>query len=296
MGSYYSNGFISKLPISEGDECFGIIGIYNPQRLGNRTSGVGEVITPICLPIFGSYDGYGSLTNITRDKNVEVLEKYSKLSINTILENISSNSAKSTTLLAEFPPPEIYDGEVNGEGELILSIDHIHVYQELSKVDIGIDWERSYELSTEAQKISMQYYKGPFYYQNRDLTVKYMGDIPFVYFNSLWSNLLSSREPTTNLEKRKAIVNITPYYMRAQLHYDISVDNLLLYQLMENNDILMLEMKDQYIEYLKFYYTCRKLSINYLPNTITGVSCYEIMEKLLPLYEKSVDFMKKKLT
>lgn len=87
MGSFNSSGFISKLPIRYGDRvvCFIALfkngaqrGLYYPDSL----------VEPFFLPIRGTYDDYGCVENIDRTKIVEMIEKYSGISIGEVLEGI----------------------------------------------------------------------------------------------------------------------------------------------------------------------------------------------------------------
>lgn len=92
MGCFNVACSVSNISISEGTECVYIPLVENRYRYkigdGNHL-----LIYPWCfyepatLPIFGQYDSYGRLENIVRDYNVEVIEKFFEIEIDTIFDD-----------------------------------------------------------------------------------------------------------------------------------------------------------------------------------------------------------------
>lgn len=85
MGCFNTTGFLSKLPILHGDRvvCFlGKINI-NADVYGFTPYHVFSLVSPICLPIYGQYDDYGSIENI--DDSL----------VKTLLENLTDVDCES---------------------------------------------------------------------------------------------------------------------------------------------------------------------------------------------------------
>jgi len=78
MGSWSVSCGISKIAITAGQRC-GII----PLR---PVKGEYAQYLPATLPIFGQYNDYGGLEDIEQDVNVDLLETYSGITIDTLVE------------------------------------------------------------------------------------------------------------------------------------------------------------------------------------------------------------------
>lgn len=88
MGCFSVCCTISKLTITAGDEAYFIPLIPASTELlgGTMYLDQKDLFMPLCLPIKGSYDDYGSLEDIVHDENTKALEKYFKMSIEDIIE------------------------------------------------------------------------------------------------------------------------------------------------------------------------------------------------------------------
>ena len=72
MGSFKIRGSLSRLPIAEGDDVVVFLSLLTPTLYKCYPC---DTLTPISLPIFGKYDGYGNLKDIKRDENIKWIEK-----------------------------------------------------------------------------------------------------------------------------------------------------------------------------------------------------------------------------
>jgi len=83
MGCFNKVGFYSNLPIKcEDDIVYFICATFG--KLTDNTY-CNNMVEPICLPIFGKYNDYGSIDTIIRDKNVCSIEDEFNKSINGII-------------------------------------------------------------------------------------------------------------------------------------------------------------------------------------------------------------------
>lgn len=105
MGCFEAADGISGITIKEGDKC-GLVLLTPtssyPHKTGDKGTtilepctslpggGPAETFAPYCLPIWGEYNGYGSLENITKDTTVLGLEKYFETTIENILSIVGS--------------------------------------------------------------------------------------------------------------------------------------------------------------------------------------------------------------
>lgn len=103
MGCFNVSCMISKLTIHEGDSCYLLPLIPNSfnRRKDEENTPCSmylypnDIYTPLCFPIKGTYDDYGSIENIEKNKNTEILEKYFGISIEEIVEILTDNRDKS---------------------------------------------------------------------------------------------------------------------------------------------------------------------------------------------------------
>jgi len=103
MGSFSVACSISKITISEGDKCIIVPLIPNPRRICADTgchrinpksmlSSPMEYFMPLCLPIKGKYNDYGSIKNIEKNENTKVIEKFFGISIEDFVDTITIES------------------------------------------------------------------------------------------------------------------------------------------------------------------------------------------------------------
>lgn len=92
MGCFNMVGFYSNLPIKACDDIvYFICGSYGKID-STRSIGTNDIIEPICLPIFGKYNDYGSIEDIVKDDNVKSIEKTFKIPIEEFISTIEENS------------------------------------------------------------------------------------------------------------------------------------------------------------------------------------------------------------
>lgn len=89
MGCFNRVGFYSHLPITYNNNIVCFICVFRKYK-NHETTPIAPfgILEPLCLPIFGQYDDYGSIYNIVRDGNVEYIEECFDLTIEEIVEAI----------------------------------------------------------------------------------------------------------------------------------------------------------------------------------------------------------------
>ena len=100
MGCYNRIGFHSKLPILGGNEVMYFICATNGKQDDSTPLSVNDLMEPICLPIYGTYDEYGGITDIYKDRSVKAIEKAFNCTIEDIvkaLHRFSYSKAKDFT-------------------------------------------------------------------------------------------------------------------------------------------------------------------------------------------------------
>ena len=85
-------GFHSNLPIKVNDDIVYFICASHGKLDGRIVLEPNDVIEPICLPIFGKYNEYGSIEDIVCDMNVQAIENTFNMSIYDIVRIIENNS------------------------------------------------------------------------------------------------------------------------------------------------------------------------------------------------------------
>lgn len=84
MGCFNRMGFISNIPLIEGDDTVMFICLeHNDHYL--RISPIASLI-PVAPPIYGKYDDYGTINNIVKDANVKIIEEYFDNDIESIID------------------------------------------------------------------------------------------------------------------------------------------------------------------------------------------------------------------
>lgn len=94
MGCFNKIGFHSKLPIRYGDEIVMFICISDGRIDDDTPCYFNDFLEPIYLPIFGTYNDYGSIENIVRNNAIEALENALGSDIGEIIETIEENAFK----------------------------------------------------------------------------------------------------------------------------------------------------------------------------------------------------------
>lgn len=94
MGSFYSTCSVSNMTLSNQKTSVQLLSPgYSTDFKGHMNmvvsnDGAQAFFSPFGFPIHGRYDDYGHITNIKRDKNVEMLEEFFGVTIDEILQNI----------------------------------------------------------------------------------------------------------------------------------------------------------------------------------------------------------------
>ena len=91
MGCFNTSGFLSKIPICYGDRvvCFLAKINRNADVYGFCPTYPFSVISPKCLPIYGTYNDYGSIENIDESPITKFLEDISGVSCEQLFKAIS---------------------------------------------------------------------------------------------------------------------------------------------------------------------------------------------------------------
>lgn len=92
MGCFNMVGFYSNLPIKANDDIVYFICASYGKLDGSNVLEPSSIIEPICLPIFGKYNEYGSIEDIVCDRNVQAIEKTFNIPIQNIVQIIEDNS------------------------------------------------------------------------------------------------------------------------------------------------------------------------------------------------------------
>lgn len=90
MGCFNLQGFYSNLPITYGTKTVALIcAKYNgPTDYLTEPLYATDYMEPICLPIFGEYNDYGTIEDIVPSETTKLIEKLSGMAIDKFIENI----------------------------------------------------------------------------------------------------------------------------------------------------------------------------------------------------------------
>lgn len=97
MGSFYSTCSVSHMTLTNQKTSIlllvpGYCQDFNEQKnMIASNDGCQAFFSPFGFPIHGEYDDYGYISDIKRDKNVEMIEEYFGVDIETILNNIGDD-------------------------------------------------------------------------------------------------------------------------------------------------------------------------------------------------------------
>jgi len=159
MGIYNCIGFQSRLPVRPGDEIALFLGLHvTPQMMAKYAFdpvvfAPGLDFTPIALPIMCRYDDGRMVRDVVRDGNVEALELFFGRGIDDILTYCDYDYANEVTLELEKTVNEKL-GLTKGDFKLTYTFDHRFVYDEVAKMKVWWDYEKSYELTKELSDTS----------------------------------------------------------------------------------------------------------------------------------------------
>ena len=87
MGCFNSSGFFSHLPLQCGDEMVAIVCYGSSNgKISNLPINCNSSLTPICAPIFGKYNDYGSIQDVVDDNNYMFFQDKLQISINWLFD------------------------------------------------------------------------------------------------------------------------------------------------------------------------------------------------------------------
>ena len=83
-------GFYSNLPITCGVKVAAFLCVKSKRDDYEAPLYAIDYMEPICLPIYGTYEDCGKLTDIERNETTELIEKYSGMSVEDFINNVMS--------------------------------------------------------------------------------------------------------------------------------------------------------------------------------------------------------------
>ena len=92
MGCFNMVGFYSNLPIKANDDIVYFICASYSKLDDRNVLEPNDIIEPICLPIFGKYNEYGSIEDIVCDINVQAMEYTFNMPMHEFVRIIEDNS------------------------------------------------------------------------------------------------------------------------------------------------------------------------------------------------------------
>ena len=92
MGCFNMVGFYSNLPIKANDNIVYFICASYGKLDDSNIIEPSCIIEPICLPIFGKYNEYGSIESIVCDRKVQAIERTFNIPMQNIVQIIEDNS------------------------------------------------------------------------------------------------------------------------------------------------------------------------------------------------------------
>lgn len=284
MGCFCINGYVSHLPIIEGDKCFALIGLFDKSRLCDDICSRFSPFIPIALPIFGEYNDYGSLENITKDNNVEIIEKFFKKDIESILSNPKD-------IIDDDNIKELFNYQNSSNKEISLSviIDHSFIYDEISNMANFIDLEGAYEVSKKTFDAFTKYYDKD-YYDHKDFLKDYGYVDGKMFFCAESCYILCNKE--TDYRIYRPLIH--PYFYHVGTWNDDKYE-LYLYRKKDTANYLMNNMKDEYLKYVNFNENSKFYGLKYFPNTSSSQSGSDDVPAISKLINSINNFINNKL-
>ena len=257
MGCFNLSGGISKLPITYKDECFLLIGAIDKKVTGDNIDmfGNGFLFTPICLPIYGTYNDYGIIENIVRDKNVEFIENEFEEGIDNIISAIESvfmgrydRDNKDSDICNKILNKLKIDKK---KYKLGISIDHKFIYDNIIQlgIDTGINIEDSLEY-TKLLPYTINELKG-----NKEDDFIFL--CPKIYLNKIKEEYILKKygKKDNNWHLNSRIINLNVNFNEGYYRYNEYYDSNLLMCSYKNDNIKLLlnDLSDEYIRFITFF-------------------------------------------
>lgn len=290
MGCFNITGFHTKLPITYGNEVFGIIGIHKNRSKRNEFS-PGRIFTPIALPIFGTYDDYGSIDDIKRDSNTELIEKITGVTIEEFIHIIDNYTVKRygceepynkiKEKLIKYLKKDFFEyGDYKTFDEekdcITFIMDHKFFYDKCVKSmeNFDADFEQWIAETQEMQKEKEERENElkEIYEKCNDEKLKKILErsfIPSEYKTSLDPNIRSGFLYNGNYNETDLVMSVYKY---------------------DNSILLFNELKKDYYDFVAFYYCF--LIHSWIFNLHNYCSQTDNIETLLPIYEEMVNHIK----
>lgn len=296
MGCFGINGCISKLPVVYQDKCFLMIGVSNKKE--TQTSpfsfGTGFLFAPIALPVFGQYNDYGCVDEIIRDKNVETIEEIFEADIDDIIDAIDivmadrySKDDKEKKLCENVLKKLNIDSK---NYSLTFVIDHQFVYDAIANldIDVGYNFEESLKVSKEFPYTLEDYIKD-FEFQKKYDT---FGDACLFDFYSIF-NKITNQYVDLHPNSRNKILNLNPNFNEGIYRITEYYDSYVLMQVYKKTyaKVLLDELGDEYVKFLKFFYKMKALDWNLVIHNYTGQDGDLYIKRLKDYYQSIVDFI-----
>ena len=296
MGCFGINGCISKLPVVYQDKCFLMIGVSNKKE--TQTSpfsfGTGFLFAPIALPVFGQYNDYGCVDEIIRDKNVETIEEIFEADIDDIIDAIDivmadrySKDDKEKKLCENVLKKLNIDSK---NYSLTFVIDHQFVYDAIANldIDVGYNFEESLKVSKEFPYTLEDYLKD-FEFQKKYDT---FGDASGYDFYSIFNKIIN-QYVDLHPNSRNKILNVNPTFNEGIYRITEYYDSYVLMQVYKKTyaKVLLDELGDEYVKFLKFFYKMKALDWNLVIHNYTGQDGNLYIKRLKDYYQSIVDFI-----
>ena len=151
MGCFNSYGYLSNLPIVEGDDIFVFICAKRKES---------NYLIPIFFPIFGKYNDYGGLYSIEEDNSTKWLIENININLDTVIKLLTKNHL-------EEQDKEVYEQIKKGllgknpfdlQYDLCITIDHRKVFDIISDLCIS-DATESYKIAVDNENILTKFYQ-----------------------------------------------------------------------------------------------------------------------------------------
>lgn len=298
MGCFNINGGISKLPISYGDDCFLLIGLYNKSIQDSFLDSYGFLFTPIALPIYGKYDDYGKIENIVKDKNVEVIEAFFDDNIENIISLIDDKiSGREFYVNKNKDLYTKYNIKLNlnkSYYELRYVIDHKFVYDTISTIETDLFFNLKESLNF-TKKIP---YSLKDCMNDNNFKKKYLlyDDISMIDFLNAIKIIKNDYAKELNISPSN-LLNINPNFRDGLYDFSTEIDTSIFMTIYKNANakILFEYLGNEYINLLQFFYTMHSLNWPLNSHVYAGQNGYEALCQLAKYYSNVVNFIKNKL-
>ncbi|MBR2856087.1 MAG: hypothetical protein IKB85_01485 [Bacteroidales bacterium] len=274
MGSYNCIGFLSRLPVRPGDDITLFLGLHvTPQKMAKYAFDPVEFapgldFTPIALPIMCKYDDGRMVRDVERDGNVEAMELFFGRGIDEILTYCDYDYYENDVTIELEKTVNEKLGLEAGEYKLTYTFDHRFVYDEVVKMKLWWDYEKSYELTKELSDTSAgcEIHKVP---ESSRLLMEQMDNLESEADKEIVCRLLNEKhyamEFDIEFKKRceglyETVGNLNPKYTGSSIFQDCEScrGTLLLSIYRYHSDILFRpDQKTSLLGFLQFYQVLR---------------------------------------